>query len=103
MSEERYNGWTNYETWVVKLWLDNDEGSYEFQKELAREVLRNPEHIELLNRKRDPACQLGNTLKDALTEQMPEVVGMWSDLLNASWSEVNWYEIAGSILEEMTE
>ena len=23
-----YNGWTNYETWNVALWMDNDEESY---------------------------------------------------------------------------
>ena len=27
MSQE-YNGWTNYETWNVALWLDNDYESY---------------------------------------------------------------------------
>jgi len=31
MSEE-YNGWTNYETWNVALWLDNDYESYQFAK-----------------------------------------------------------------------
>ena len=24
MTETTYNGWTNYETWNVALWLDND-------------------------------------------------------------------------------
>ena len=27
-----YNGWTNYETWNVALWLDNDYESYQFAK-----------------------------------------------------------------------
>ena len=27
---ERYNGWTNYETWLVNLWMDNEQGSQEF-------------------------------------------------------------------------
>ena len=24
-----YNGWTNYETWNVALWIDNERGTYE--------------------------------------------------------------------------
>ncbi len=27
-----YNGWANYETWNVALWMDNDETSYEFAR-----------------------------------------------------------------------
>ena len=31
MSQD-YNGWTNYETWNVALYMDNDERSYELAK-----------------------------------------------------------------------
>ena len=41
---EGYNGWKNYETWNVALWLGNDEGLYNIARKytdynaLAREL-----------------------------------------------------------------
>ena len=45
LTDTTYNGWTNYETWNVGLWLGNDEGLYE----VARRALDFDHLIEMLN------------------------------------------------------
>lgn len=35
-----YNGWTNYETWCVQLWLTGDEARYRDCRSMIREVCR---------------------------------------------------------------
>ena len=32
IQDQGYNGWTNYETWNVTLWIGNDESLYDFAK-----------------------------------------------------------------------
>ena len=45
LTDTTYNGWTNYETWNVGLWLGGDEGLYE----VARRALDFDHLIEMLN------------------------------------------------------
>ena len=45
-----YNGWTNYETWNVALWLDNDYESYQ----LARTCKNFREYRKAKNLRGEP-------------------------------------------------
>jgi hypothetical protein len=41
-TDTKYNGWKNYETWNVALWIGNDEGLYHLARECAERNKRTP-------------------------------------------------------------
>jgi hypothetical protein len=103
-NDKKYNGWVNYETWCAKLWMDNDEGSYRHWGEIAQECYDAAEAGESYasqTREDAAAYTLSERLKDEHEEGTPTVTGVYADLLNAALSEVNWYEIAQSLLEDV--
>jgi hypothetical protein len=99
--DRTYNGWTNYETWNVALWLDNDQGTYNYVRELADEAKReSAEHQDRYDT-RTPEGLLAERLKDLVEDGSPlaEEASMYADLLGAAIGAVDWYEIAEAILE----
>jgi hypothetical protein len=94
MERKDYNGWTNYETWNVKLWMDNDQSISEYWQEQAEYSCTHfagREHA-ILN--------LRDVLQSSHLESAPELTGTYADLLNAALSEVNWYEIAEHMVDD---
>lgn len=102
MTKKEYNGWYNYETWVVALWMDNERGSYDQAREQARQALEDAKPTYASQTKTQAAtCLLADALKEQHEEALPEVQGFAADLLNAAMSEVDWYEIAEHLIEEV--
>jgi hypothetical protein len=106
-TEKQYNGWTNYETWLVKLWIDNDEGSQSEWQDAARIAYDDAGADETFSKAERAALNLMDMLKDQHEQIIEEANvpenGFIADLLNAAMSEVNWHEIAASLIEDNCE
>ena len=104
MNKEKYNGWHNYETWVVKLWMDNSQGDQEFFREMTKNIVDTcAVRSAALTLEEYQLIDLADELKDHFEENTPETAGVYADLLNAALSEVDWREIAESLLEDIKE
>jgi hypothetical protein len=91
---DEYQGWTNRETWNVKLWIDNERPLYEATRALA-DCARN---------NNSGAWKLGEAIR-VFMEAQDVVADMdasfVSDLIGyALQARVNWTEIAESIMGE---
>jgi len=89
--DRTYNAWTNYETWVVNLWMDNQKGQQDYWIEEVREALKQD----------NPVLHFADRLKDEHEDASADMLkasnfdaGPFADLLNGALSEVNWREIA---------
>lgn len=91
------NGWKNYETWVVNLWLTNDSYSDERLREQAREAL-DAEAGDRIT----ATHTLAGWLEGQHDELSPagELDGPFADLLNHALGCVDWYEIAQSVMTD---
>ena len=75
-----YNGWCNRETWIVNLWLTNDECYYEELQAIIKNF-DSDEQAEELER-------YVHWIIDV------DKASMTTDLLSTSLGRVNWHEIA---------
>lgn len=106
MNTEKYNGngWSNYETWNYKLWMDNDQGRYNYYSELAGEIVKESADTDYHSASDNAKFTLADNLKqqceEALKEWMPEQTGPFTDILNSGVSQIDWYEIASSLIED---
>jgi len=114
MSDTTYNGWRNYETWAVNLWMENDAGGSEYWREAAQDAYDDATVTPSVNArltgsepfdaKERAALTLADRIKEEIEEGSPLTEGsLYTDLLNAALGEVDWYEIATNLLSDVDE
>jgi hypothetical protein len=96
----KYNGWTNYETWCVNLWLSNEQEAYRAIRSLC--LSQNDEY------------KGSQALKDFVEEQTEDLLdnmptrggiagtfkGIINDIFRANLHVVDWLEIWRAFREE---
>jgi hypothetical protein len=94
--------WANYETWAMKLWIDNERDSYEEALTLTKQTLqRTPLEHPYWTKEQCELFTLASHLKAWWDDQFPHTGGVWEDLLNSAFQEIDWHEIARAYLEEI--
>lgn len=100
MKTEGYNGWTNYPTWAVNLWLSNEKDLYFYFRELTETI---KEEVEL--GPEDKIYNLSLAIKEFVEDNYPlptdcyGFYGFYSDILEFALGQVNYYEIAENMIE----
>jgi len=92
-----YQGWKNYPTWAVALWINNDEGLYNYVLEAADDLRRDFSGRELIHH---VVAVLDALIESMVDEQAGGPSGPLGDLLQYAIDEVDFAEIAENFLEE---
>lgn len=102
MTTEKYNGWTNYETWNFALWEDSD-----YWHEIAQECYDEAESDDVFSRMDNARLELKDRIESYLEElqdnQNMPTNGFFADILGAAIQKVNCYELAESWMDEVEE
>jgi primase-polymerase (primpol)-like protein len=83
----QYNGYENYPTWCIGLWIDNDSAL----SALVRELTANADNADdggVLTKEEATIWTLADELKRYFEEGIEETAGMYSDLLSGMYSDL---------------
>jgi len=89
MTENGYQGYKNYATWAVGLWLNNDEGLYRYM-------------IDVLRKNADDYTA-AKEIKNFIEENNPLLDGpasMYQDIMQSALDDVDYSEIVKLNREE---
>jgi len=112
-----YNGWSNYETWLLNLHLSNNQGEHELWESEAERIFRHvieapTDYPDCWRRNGTAATNtLADAMKEAITDAIEEEASrslysldcLGVALISSALQEVNWEEIAGHYVDSAEE
>lgn len=94
----KYNGWSNYETWVCHLWFSNEEASWNYWNSLAIDKLKSNK-----NDKHQAIYDLAMDVKAFIINNIPIApASFYSDIMLQAALEIDYTEIAKAFIEGVT-
>ena len=81
-----YSGWTNYATWSVNLWVDNEERDYRLKVEYLQQLKHKVTDMDVRR-----------FVKDYMDNTTPDLS---KTVEGARFEDINWSELAGFWEEE---
>jgi hypothetical protein len=97
MNTQKYNGWSNYETWLCNMWFDN----FDFT-----------DMMDMFDNCEDN-CDVLDVIVNYIKEYVEEFVecslspasqhGFIHDMLNAVISEIDWRDIAEHYVDDVVD
>jgi hypothetical protein len=82
-----YNGWKNYSTWCVVLWLTNEQSLYEDRRGKTAKEIRSI---------------VSDSAEDLMWEgrKLSPFSAMLQNLLSSTLEDVDWKEVEAAVNEE---
>lgn len=98
-TDEKYEGWANRETWLVNLWLTNDEPLYRYWTQRARDAVSGP-NLRASRGLLAEAMQ-AELVDLSRTAFAPGAGNLMVDLLQSALTRVEWLEVASSFIQAL--
>ena len=94
MDTQKYNGWTNWATWMVNLHFDNFDFTDEVENGSFDDISKD-----------DLRCQLAYTIQEHVECYLEEVADtsntFVADLISGTMQDVDWHDIADHYVDDI--
>lgn len=89
----KYNGWTNWQTWVFNLNYNEDPRIVD----IIEGIYDEDERLE------DMITDIGKGMEEAFLYDMPDSTGMWRDFMIDAYKDVSFTKLAEAYLADYIE